>query len=523
MNAASRRTVAAKRVSQYKVHAPRVPSDPADFSRFVADLNGQLNLISDAFAQLSPNQITPTDYVRKDELNDLIDDQNQEADQAITSEGEGEVEPKARGKKSSRKRARIEDAAAATIQNAIPTVAPPFVGSTSQLGTTTDPTLFSLSDHTHGGVATSAAGAAGQVSFFTSVFEIRGDNALFWDNTNKRLGIGTAVPSTPLHISGNGIQRVRIDAAGNAATTDVPRTQLRRARSTIGAETAVTTGDDLGGFDCHGHDGTNYGNAAASIIGMAAEAFTGAAHGTHLDIYTTALGAISSSFRARMTAAGELLIGTTTAPTGGALFRVSSAFITAIYGSEAASGTLTLRSTTNATLGKILLGATLSAYDEANVRIGIGTQSPVATVHGLQATLDAEVFRLESTATNDDPNYYARQQRVTTTDATLTTIETIALAASNTYMIESRIVARRTGGAAGTAEDAAVYLVTGAYKVVAGVATLVGSLTVFTAEDQAAWNGTHNVSGGNVLVQVQGAVNNNVTWHVTTLIQNVGT
>jgi hypothetical protein len=34
------------------------------------------------------------------------------------------------------------------------------------------------------------SGAAGQVSFFTGTNTIAGDNSLFWDNTNKRLGIG---------------------------------------------------------------------------------------------------------------------------------------------------------------------------------------------------------------------------------------------------------------------------------------------------------------------------------------------
>lgn len=45
-----------------------------------------------------------------------------------------------------------------------------------------------------------------------------------------------------------------------------------------------------------------------------------------------------------------------------------------VQGGTGAAGTLTLKSTTNATKGKILLGT--SAYDEANNRLGIGTASP---------------------------------------------------------------------------------------------------------------------------------------------------
>lgn len=46
-----------------------------------------------------------------------------------------------------------------------------------------------------------------------------------------------------------------------------------------------------------------------------------------------------------------------------------------MYGSIASSGSLTLNSTSHATKGKINIGAT-SAYDEAQIRLGIGTQSP---------------------------------------------------------------------------------------------------------------------------------------------------
>jgi hypothetical protein len=36
----------------------------------------------------------------------------------------------------------------------------------------------------------SGAGAAGQVTYWNSQNEVAGDNNFFWDNTNKRLGIG---------------------------------------------------------------------------------------------------------------------------------------------------------------------------------------------------------------------------------------------------------------------------------------------------------------------------------------------
>jgi hypothetical protein len=46
------------------------------------------------------------------------------------------------------------------------------------------------------------SGANGQVSFWTGAQTQSGDNGLFWDNTNKRLGVGTISPSTAFHVQG---------------------------------------------------------------------------------------------------------------------------------------------------------------------------------------------------------------------------------------------------------------------------------------------------------------------------------
>jgi hypothetical protein len=155
-------------------------------------------------------------------------------------------------------------------------------------------------------------------------------------------------------------------------------------------------------------------------------------------------------------------------------------------------------------------------------RMSVGNTSPEAPLHVTQATAGSEVFRLDTTATNDDPNYKVFQNRVATTDATVTTLQTIAITASNTYQIEARVQARRTGGTSGTAEDGASYVVRGTYKTVAGTVTLIGAVTAdYTAEDQAAWDATLTISGTNVLVRVTGAANNNVTWHSTTIVSHL--
>jgi len=100
---------------------------------------------------------------------------------------------------------------------------------------------------------------------------------------------------------------------------------------------------------------------------------------------------------------------------------------------------------------------------------------------------------------------------VDTTNNSATTLAIIEIPTDTTVMVEVRVVARRTGGTAGTAQDGAAYIVAGAYKNVAGTATEIGEGSIFSAEDQAGWTCTLTPSSGNVLVQVTGATDNNVS------------
>ena len=63
----------------------------------------------------------------------------------------------------------------------------------------------------------SGSGAAGQATFWTAASVISGDNAFFWDNTNKRLGLGTTTPGVRLDIHGTGvIQQINGTTTNNA-------------------------------------------------------------------------------------------------------------------------------------------------------------------------------------------------------------------------------------------------------------------------------------------------------------------
>lgn len=144
----------------------------------------------------------------------------------------------------------------------------------------------------------------------------------------------------------------------------------------------------------------------------------------------------------------------------------------------------------------------------------VGGTVASARLHAIQTTLGDPVQRLQSTATNDDPTQDVIQNRVTTTNATQTTLHTFTIPASTTVGFTIDIVARRTGGTGGSAEDGAYYTLQAAVKNVAGVATLIGAVGTNSNEDQAAWNATVDVTSNTARVRVTGAANNNVTWHM---------
>ena len=152
-------------------------------------------------------------------------------------------------------------------------------------------------------------------------------------------------------------------------------------------------------------------------------------------------------------------------------------------------------------------------FDDTNNRLGIGTSAPARTldVNG-SSFLRGAIRYVDAAATN--ANLEMMQAQVSTTDATVTTIATIAVPTDSTLYVEATIIGRRTGGTAGASGDSSIYIRTARLKNVGGTVTLSNLQTDYTTEDQASWNGTITVSGTNALVRVNGAANNNVSWTV---------
>lgn len=107
---------------------------------------------------------------------------------------------------------------------------------------------------------------------------------------------------------------------------------------------------------------------------------------------------------------------------------------------------------------------------------------------------------------------------VSTTDATVTTLNLIPLADEHTYHIRTIVI-----GVKATGSSRASYEVTGTfYRTGAGSATQEGSTTVVhSAEDVAGWDATYDVSGNDVRVRVTGAAATSITWRSSSKVMSL--
>lgn len=233
----------------------------------------------------------------------------------------------------------------------------------------------------NGGTGTSTVFTTGSIPFSgSSGIYTQNNSNLFWDNTNFRLGIGTASPDSPITINQNTVTlpsptagvspAMHLAAANGGATTifmdsfaNTPQIVYRRADTSAAAPSAVQSGDVLMNLVSVGYGATSYQtNSAAKIVSTAAENFTDSTGATILQFFTRPSGTVAaSSERVRINQNGNVGIGTT-APiqaldlgtTG--IARVagivgSTAFPTITYSTGAGTGP-----TTNATIGNATAG-----------------------------------------------------------------------------------------------------------------------------------------------------------------------
>lgn len=95
------------------------------------------------------------------------------------------------------------------------------------------------------------------------------DNAnLFWDDTNNRLGIGTNIPTTELHVVSTSSSEPRgFMSSQYSSDALAARMHFRKSRGTMVSPTTIVTGDLLGRLRFSGYDGTSFLQMGSIDIG----------------------------------------------------------------------------------------------------------------------------------------------------------------------------------------------------------------------------------------------------------------
>lgn len=124
------------------------------------------------------------------------------------------------------------------------------------------------------------------------------------------VGIGTATPAAPLHVTGNVNGTI---LAGRAVDSNIgAEIAFYKSRGTDAARTAVQAGDRLMGlYGLGAYNATNFSSNSGAVQILAAENFTASAHGTSIDFGTTALGTTARQTRMTISSEGAVGIGTT--------------------------------------------------------------------------------------------------------------------------------------------------------------------------------------------------------------------
>ncbi|CAB4136970.1 Intramolecular chaperone auto-processing domain containing protein [uncultured Caudovirales phage] len=157
----------------------------------------------------------------------------------------------------------------------------------------------------HTGVANATA-----ATDYMAFGQIRNGAPLFLDTANSRLGIGTSSPATIVDAQGVTDVEHRITEFG--ANTSGPYLALQKSRgATVGINTIVQSGDELGVVIFRGANGSSYTNAAA-ITGLVSTPAPGASNDMPgaLAFSTSADNSGTPSERMRITHSGDIGVGT---------------------------------------------------------------------------------------------------------------------------------------------------------------------------------------------------------------------
>jgi hypothetical protein len=180
----------------------------------------------------------------------------------------------------------------------------------------------------NGGTGTATTFTAGSIVFAGASGVYSQDNTnLFWDNTNKHLGIGTVSPGFPLTVASsttlaagnpslvlqgsNNTERLQIRSATSTGGQAI--IVLNSARGTITSPTVTLNGDALGYYQFGGYNNTIFVRGAW-VSGFADGDWSGTNQGSFIGFSTTPNGSTTIAERLRIFGSGGVSIGNTVDP-----------------------------------------------------------------------------------------------------------------------------------------------------------------------------------------------------------------
>lgn len=101
---------------------------------------------------------------------------------------------------------------------------------------------------------------------------------------------------------------------------------------------------------------------------------------------------------------------------------------------------------------------------------------------------------------------------VTTTDATVTTLDTIATSSNVSYFIKTKIIARSSD----PGSQSNGYQLIGIFNNSAGTVTQVSTTDRLEFENNSTWNAVFTISGTNVVINVTGEASKTIQWKSST-------
>lgn len=158
-----------------------------------------------------------------------------------------------------------------------------------------------------GGTGTSTTFTQGSVIFAGASGVFSQDNSkFFWDDTNFRLGLGTATPTSMLNISGTSANLPVLTLTNTSNDANGPNIAFNKIRGAISQNN-----DELGYTSFSGSDGSVQRRAAYIISHVNGAPALGSVPGM-LQFFTTKVGDADSTEKMRITNDGLVGIGTTT-------------------------------------------------------------------------------------------------------------------------------------------------------------------------------------------------------------------